>query len=85
CLKCQGWNHIAWECLQEKDTCATCGGNHRSSSCSTTNKTWCISCASLTHCSWDRGCSVFRTKCWEMEKCNPEAHLPYYPTKEAYT
>jgi hypothetical protein len=31
CLKCQGWNHLARECLEEHDKCSNCGENHRAS------------------------------------------------------
>ena len=27
CMKCHNWNHVAWECTAQNDTCGTCGGN----------------------------------------------------------
>jgi len=35
CLKCQGWNHMAKDCPEEKDRCGNCAENHRTSSCLT--------------------------------------------------
>ena len=34
CLKCQGWDHLSYNCMQVYDTCGTCTGWHRTSSCS---------------------------------------------------
>ncbi|KAF8982346.1 hypothetical protein BDQ17DRAFT_1262245, partial [Cyathus striatus] len=77
--------HIATICSQTKDTCATCGGEHRTKSCDERGKQWCVSCNSNTHSSWDRDCPSFQTKCANMDKRNLEASLPYYPSEEAYT
>ena len=33
CLKCQGWNHIAKDCIETNDTCGTCAGQPRTSLC----------------------------------------------------
>ncbi|KAF9004272.1 hypothetical protein BDQ17DRAFT_1223425, partial [Cyathus striatus] len=85
CLKCQGWNHIAKTCSQLKDTCGTCGGEHWTSTCNVQGKQWCVSCNNDSHCSWDRSCPSFKTKCNNMDKHNPEASLPYYPSEVTYT
>ena len=33
CLKCQGYNHVANECIVRRDVCARCGGGHRTNEC----------------------------------------------------
>ena len=38
CLKCQGWNHIAKDCIEVDDTCGNCAGQHRTSTCSSAKK-----------------------------------------------
>ena len=58
CLKCQGWNHFAKDCIEEKDTCGNCAGPHRTSSCLTSEKE-CVSCKSKEHASWSRTCPTF--------------------------
>ena len=50
CLKCQGWNHFAKDCIEEKDTCGNCAGPHRTSSCLTSEKE-CVSCKTKEHAS----------------------------------
>lgn len=73
CLKCQGWNHYAKDCMEEKDTCGNCAGTHRTSICLATEKS-CVSCKSNEHVSWSRTCLVFLQKINEFNARNPACY-----------
>lgn len=51
CMKCRRWGHFANECLEEKDTCGMCGGEHRTNSCTEAERRYCASCKMNTHAS----------------------------------
>lgn len=85
CMKCRKWGHYAAECRAQSDTCGTCGGQHRTSSCKVANKKYCVSCRSDTHASWDRNCPEFLRKCDEYSNFHPENNLVYFPTDEDWT
>jgi hypothetical protein len=38
CLKCQGWNHLARDCSEQRSTCSNCAGSHYTSDC--ISKSW---------------------------------------------
>jgi hypothetical protein len=57
CLKCQGWDHVASECVisKEVNVCGTCGGrDHWTSKCVQQGTIYCTSCRAHDHTSWDR-------------------------------
>ncbi|KAF8797817.1 hypothetical protein BYT27DRAFT_7039091, partial [Phlegmacium glaucopus] len=85
CLKCQGWNHIASECVKMTDTCGTCGKGHRTSNCNVSGSHHCISCNTDDHPSWARDCPTFLRKCKEFDLKHPENGLPFYPSQEPWT
>jgi hypothetical protein len=85
CMKCRHWGHFAYTCSTTIDTCGTCGGEHRSNECSSKEKTYCISCKSNMHASWDRDCPEFRRRCGQYDENYPENSLPYFPTSEDWT
>ena len=84
CLKCQGWNHFARECMAEHDKCGNCAGNHRTNSCTTPEKK-CVSCNSDDHASWSRTCPVFLKKMDEFDMRNPDNSLQFFPTSDPWT
>ena len=84
CLKCQGWNHLAKECTEEKDTCGNCAGPHRTNSC-LTKDTRCASCKTEDHASWNRACPTFLRKAAEFNNRNPDNLLQYFPTADSWT
>lgn len=84
CLKCQGWNHYAKDCLEEDDKCANCAGPHRTRSCMSSDKK-CVSCKSNDHTSWSRKCPTFLRKSDEFDSRNPDNSLQFYPTAESWT
>ena len=84
CLKCQGWNHFAKDCIEEKDTCGNCAGPHRTSSCLTSEKE-CVSCKTKEHASWSRTCPTFLRKLAEFNNRNPENSLQYFPTADSWS
>ena len=85
CMKCRKWGHFAHACTASVDTCRTCGDKHRTSECNNKDKTYCVSCKSNSHASWDRDCPEFRRRCDQYDENFPENSLPYYPTEEAWT
>ncbi|KAG2110129.1 hypothetical protein DEU56DRAFT_706554, partial [Suillus clintonianus] len=85
CAKCQYYGHIARECISHGDTCANCGNNHRTSDCPSRNKSYCTSCETDDHASWNRDCPSFKKKCDDTDKRYPENSMPFFPTDEEWT
>ena len=85
CLKCHGWNHVATACEKTDDKCGTCGGGHRTNSCSSSGTPYCVPCGAAGHASWDRKCPTFEKKCRELDEKYPDNSLPFFPSKELWT
>jgi hypothetical protein len=85
CLKCQGWNHYAKECLEEADTCGNCTKEYRTNDCPTPALRCCVSCKTADHASWSRDCPTFVKKQDELNDRNPENLLQYIPTADPWT
>ena len=85
CLKCQGWNHFAYECILNVDKCGNCAKEHRTSLCPNPRQKYCISCDTDEHASWSRECPVFLRKVSECDRRNPENALQFIPTAEPWT
>ena len=84
CLKCQGWNHLAKECTEERDKCANCAGSHRTFSCLVEDRR-CVSCNTEDHASWSRKCPTFLRKIDEYNIRNPDNLLQFFPTTDPWT
>ena len=84
CLKCQAYNHVAHECILQREICARCGENHRTNTCSSTI-TKCTPCNEYGHTSSDRACPTLQRKCRDYETNHPENALPFFPSKESWT
>ncbi|KAF8269410.1 hypothetical protein EI94DRAFT_1547073, partial [Lactarius quietus] len=82
CMKCRRWGHFAQGSSASQDTCGTCRGEHRTSECTNKEKTFCVSCKSNTHASWDRDCPEFWRRCTQFDENYPENNLPYFPTSD---
>jgi hypothetical protein len=85
CLKCHRWGHMASDCEANADTCGTCAQHHRTSTCTNTDNTRCVSCNTSSHASWDRECPVFLRKCRELNGRMEDNSMPYFPTRETWT
>ena len=85
CMKCRRWGHFVTECLSDKDTCGTCGEEHRTNTCKTKDKRFCVSCGDNSHASWDRHCPEFLRRCAILDERNPQNTMPYYPTDQDWT
>ena len=85
CLKCQGWNHFAKECMEDEDKCGNCTKNHRTSDCPTPEIRRCVSCNLDDHASWSRECPTFIKKLNDLNDRNPENMLQYFPTTDPWT
>ena len=66
------------------DTCGTCCKEHQTSECNSKDKTYCISCKSEEHASWERSCPEFRRHCTQFDKKFLEDDLPYFPMNEEW-
>lgn len=85
CLKCQGWNHFAKECIANDDTCGKCAEvGHRTKDC-TSPFNRCVSCKSDDHASYDRNCPTLLRKQEVKDKNNPENVMPFIPTDAPWT
>ena len=85
CLKCQGWNHFAKDCTEEKDKCGNCTENHRTNECPSPQMRRCVSCKTDDHASWSRDCPTFIKKLSDFNDRNPENALQYIPTADPWT
>ena len=85
CMKCRKWGHFANICSAEKDCCGTCGGNHRTNTCTESSKRYCVSCKTDTHASWDRRCPEFAKRCTWYDEKHPDNKLKYFPTDDTWT
>jgi hypothetical protein len=85
CAKCQHYGHIARNCSANRDTCATCANNHRTSECNSFRSPWCANCRNNGHSSWSRGCPEFGKRCKDLDEKYPENSMPYFPTSESWT
>ena len=85
CMKCRRWGHFADKCLETEDTCGTCGGKHRTSTCTSRDKRHCVSCGSGAHASWDRSCPDFIRRCALIDKRNPDNSMPFFPAEQDWT
>jgi hypothetical protein len=82
CMKCQGYaaGHFAAECKQVHDTCARCGGMHRTTSCDKPNKPpYCANCRTAGHAASDRTCPAFHRETARILGRNPENRYRYFP------
>ena len=85
CMKCRKWGHFANTCTTDKDTCGTCGEEHRMQECMQKDNLHCVSCKSNLHASWDRDCPEFMWRCQQHDENYPKSHLTYFPTQEDWT
>jgi len=85
CMKCRKWGHFASDCQADKDTCGTCGGSHRTNTCTNKGRVFCVSCGDKTHPSWDRTCLEFSRQCAIQDERNPENAMLFYPTEHDWT
>ncbi len=93
CLKCQhyGKNHLANACPDEKDTCGTCAGEHRTTNCGEKdpNNHKCVNCRDKgnrdDHPSWDRLCPTYLEYKKRIDDKKPESKYIYYPTEDPAT
>ena len=85
CLKCQGWNHHAHECVSVADKCGNCAEGHRTSQCPTPHHRKCVSCNTDDHASWSRHCPTYIRKREECNSRNPKNSLQFFPTSEPWT
>ena len=85
CMKCRKWGHYANECRDTKNTCGTCGGDHRTCDCTVEGKKYCVSCKGNAHASWDRKCPEFARRCDWFDLNHPDNKLKFYPTDDAWT
>ena len=84
CLKCQGWGHFAKDCIEHKDRCSNCAGEHRADSCIDLNRN-CASCNTNDHTSWSRTCPAFLKKLDELNSRNPDNLLQVFPTADLWS
>lgn len=85
CMKCRRWGHFAHDCTAPSNICGTCGEEHRTDQCTNKDKTFCVSCKTDAHPSWDRDCPEFRRRCGQYDDNYPKNSLPYFPTEEEWT
>ena len=84
CLKCQGWNHFAKDCVEEDDKCGNCAEHHRTTNCLSTARR-CVSCRTDDHASWSRECPTFLKKMGEYNSRNPDNTMQFFPTADPWS
>ncbi|EIM91023.1 uncharacterized protein STEHIDRAFT_37221, partial [Stereum hirsutum FP-91666 SS1] len=78
CSRCQQYGHMAAVCRSEVDVCGTCGGAHRSHTCSSYKTFLCVSCGTSSHTSSSRECPTFLQLCDEYDARNPDNAMPFF-------
>jgi len=84
CLKCQGHNHVANECIIQRDICAKCGDSHRTSSCDM-SILYCTPCGARGHASSTRIAPPSSGNAWNSTPKTPKNTLPFFPSTEPWT
>jgi hypothetical protein len=82
CLKCQGYahRHMAANCPQIHDTCAVCGGLHRTTDCPMDDgKRFCVNCKTDDHTASSKNCLTFIAECGKVNYYFPENKYRFYP------
>jgi hypothetical protein len=83
CFKCQhiGVTHMAADCLQKTDICATCTGPHRAADCTVVDprEFQCPNCDGGGHTSGDRECPSFIAACKRFAAHNEVNKYRFYP------
>lgn len=85
CMKCRRWGHFAEKCPESVDTCGTCGDKHRTSTCNSKDKRYCVSCGNNSHASWDRNCPEFIKRCAHIDERNPNNSMQFFPAEQDWT
>ncbi|KIK75162.1 hypothetical protein PAXRUDRAFT_122363, partial [Paxillus rubicundulus Ve08.2h10] len=85
CVCCQGWGHIARECLASHDACVKCGLEHRTADCVSVDTLHCVSCNSDEHSSRNTHCPTYQQKCALLDSKHPKNSMLFYPMDEAWT
>jgi hypothetical protein len=85
CLKCQKFGHYVPDCKADKDICARCSGQHRTSECKVTSTTEfsCSNCLGENrkgHGAADRNCPAFKTESDRLLNRTPDNRYKYFPT-----
>jgi hypothetical protein len=85
CLKCQKYSHYIPDCKASGDTCARCGGQHRTAACSVTDTSdfCCANCTGTEakgHGAADRNCPKFRAQQEKIQERIPENKYKHFPT-----
>ncbi|KIM61997.1 hypothetical protein SCLCIDRAFT_1178821 [Scleroderma citrinum Foug A] len=75
---------MAKACPEEKDTCGTCGGEHRHSNCNSYRTYFCVNCKSKEHGSSDKDCPDYIAQRDTLNARTPENLMPYFPTEEPW-
>jgi hypothetical protein len=82
CMKCRHWGHFVDSCPETEDTYGTYGEKHRTSTCKTSDKLFCMSCVDSMHTSWDRACPEFIRRCEIINDSNPVNNMPFFPAEQ---
>jgi len=76
---------MAKNCMEKKDICSTCGGEHCHSNCNSYRTYYCVNCRSTSHSSTDKECPEYKAQLDALNACIPENSMPYFPTDELWT
>ena len=85
CLKCQRWGHLAKDCKETKDTCSTCGKEHRTSLCRSYQTFYCATCQTDRHASSNRDCPEYVKRQAALDMKTLENAMPYFLTEAHWT
>jgi gas vesicle protein len=85
CLKCQKFGHYVPDCKANTDTCARCGGEHRTTQCTITDTasfrcTNCTDTGAKGHGAADRNCPTFKAEKEKTQARIPENKYKFFPT-----
>ena len=85
CLRCQGWNHLARDCVVMISKCSNFTEHHTAEDCNGPHKKWCVSCNVDGHASCSRECPTFLRKVEDYNLRNSNNLFPFFPTSNPWT
>jgi len=75
---------MAKNCMEKKDTCGTCRGEHHHSNCNSYCTYYCVNCKSTSHSSADKECPEYKAQLNVLNAHTPENLMPYFLTDELW-
>jgi hypothetical protein len=85
CTKCQKYGHATKKCNSPVYECGTCLGQHNATECNDRQNTFCKTCKTLGHPTWDTKCPGYYAECESFATRVPDNLYKYYLTRQQWS